>query len=60
MTSARTQHYLDREDIAPPDIHTAALAAAALAAAEALVPAEQLAERHNRDGDRVARHRTSA
>ncbi len=43
-----------RMRLAPPDTHTTALAAA-----EALVPAQQLAEQRSRDRDRVVRHRTS-
>lgn len=41
--------------LAPPDTH-----AAALAAAEALLPAEQLAEQRERQRSRLARHRASA
>lgn len=44
-----------RMRLAPPDTHTAALAAA-----EALVPAEQLAEQRARDRSRLDRHRTGA
>jgi transcriptional regulator with XRE-family HTH domain len=44
-----------RMRLAPPDTHTAALAAA-----EALLPAEQLADQRERDRARVARHRTNA
>ncbi len=44
-----------RMRLTPPDTHVAALKVA-----EALLPAEQLAEQRVRDRERVARHRTSA
>jgi transcriptional regulator with XRE-family HTH domain len=44
-----------RMRLAAPDTHTAALIAA-----EALLPAEQLADQRERDHARLARHRTSA
>ena len=44
-----------RMRLAQPDTHTAALTAA-----EALLPAEQLAEQRNRDRERLTRHRTNA
>jgi transcriptional regulator with XRE-family HTH domain len=44
-----------RMRLAPPDTHTSALATA-----EALLPAEQLASQRQRERARLARHRTSA
>lgn len=44
-----------RMRLAPPDTHTSALAAA-----EALLPAEQLARQRERERARLGRHRTSA
>ncbi|MGC1511864.1 MAG: helix-turn-helix transcriptional regulator [Acidimicrobiales bacterium] len=44
-----------RMRLAPPDTHTSALAAA-----EAMLPAEQLAGRRERERSRLARHRTGA